>query len=470
MGAKDKEGGKMLKNYEVREQILLMSIGLLLLNGLISFLIGWGADVRVTYRDLSNVSSTYRPGYSSQLYIAGHYGQTSYIYKSSDAGHTWSLFGSVNYAVEPSITATSAYLFMAIRGTQTNNVHIHKWTHSGTWLAVYIPDDNPSYVDHHPSIIQLTSCLAMVYSRTISSGDADIRYVRTDLFGAPLDGPLTVIGGGVNWSDYQYPRLAYAYSGGTPYLHLAYSNHDNNRIHYKKSTDWGTSWPYAEQLISSGDDDRYPDLSTSGSSVWVSYCDLSPGNQSFVQQSTNNGNSWSSFTSPYIQHIQLAPNSAVYAGQSAYTSYITCSGEAVSDNSVTMNNPYLIDIIRTSSDWYVVWNEDDIYIDALSWTGIEESASLEQSIFRLEQNYPNPVVCYTEIHYTILQETNVQLQIYDASGRQIITLVDENQRSGNYRVSWNIHNISKKQLPNGIYFYQLKAESYTETNKMIVLR
>jgi hypothetical protein len=118
----------------------------------------------------------------------------------------------------------------------------------------------------------------------------------------------------------------------------------------------------------------------------------------------------------------------------------------------------------------VVWNEDDIYIDALSWTGIEESASLEQSIFRLEQNYPNPVVCYTEIHYTILQETNVQLQIYDASGRQIITLVDENQRSGNYRVSWNIHNISKKQLPNGIYFYQLKAESYTETNKMIVLR
>jgi hypothetical protein len=118
----------------------------------------------------------------------------------------------------------------------------------------------------------------------------------------------------------------------------------------------------------------------------------------------------------------------------------------------------------------VVWNEDDIYIDALSWTGIEESASLDQYIFRLSQNCPNPVVCYTEIQYSILQESNVQLQIYDASGRQIITLVDENQRSGNYRVSWNIHNISEKQLPNGVYFFQLKAGSYTETKKLIVLR
>jgi hypothetical protein len=52
----------------------------------------------------------------------------------------------------------------------------------------------------------------------------------------------------------------------------------------------------------------------------------------------------------------------------------------------------------------------------------------------------------------------------------MILMAMKSQQAGSYYVSWDIHNISKNQFPNGVYFYQLKTEGFTETRKMIVLR
>ncbi len=61
--------------------------------------------------------------------------------------------------------------------------------------------------------------------------------------------------------------------------------------------------------------------------------------------------------------------------------------------------------------------------------------------------------------------SNVKLKIYDILGREIATLVNETQKPGNYKITWNANN-----QPSGIYFYKLTAGNFVETKKMILLR
>ena len=85
--------------------------------------------------------------------------------------------------------------------------------------------------------------------------------------------------------------------------------------------------------------------------------------------------------------------------------------------------------------------------------------------FRLNQNYPNPFNPTTKISYSLAWECMVTLKVYDILGREIITLVNGIKKRGSYQVEFNGNN-----LASGIYFYILKAGSYFETRKFILLK
>jgi hypothetical protein len=85
--------------------------------------------------------------------------------------------------------------------------------------------------------------------------------------------------------------------------------------------------------------------------------------------------------------------------------------------------------------------------------------------FELSQNYPNPFNPSTTINFSIPQTSFVTLAIYDILGNKIKTLVNDVRSPGNYEVAFDGNNLSS-----GIYFYQLKAENYTQTKKMLLLR
>jgi len=90
--------------------------------------------------------------------------------------------------------------------------------------------------------------------------------------------------------------------------------------------------------------------------------------------------------------------------------------------------------------------------------------------YKLEQNYPNPFNPSTTIRYNILESGRVTLKIYDLLGREIKTLVNENQINGKYQVLWNGENNFGSNVSSGVYFYQLKAGDFIQTKKMILLR
>jgi len=82
------------------------------------------------------------------------------------------------------------------------------------------------------------------------------------------------------------------------------------------------------------------------------------------------------------------------------------------------------------------------------------------------QNYPNPFNSATVIKYYLTKSSFVSLKIYDILGREIKTLVENWQSSGNYTVQWNVPN----DLNSGIYFCVLNTASNTAVKKIMLLR
>jgi Secretion system C-terminal sorting domain len=96
---------------------------------------------------------------------------------------------------------------------------------------------------------------------------------------------------------------------------------------------------------------------------------------------------------------------------------------------------------------------------------VEDHNNGNEIRFELKQNYPNPFNPSTIIQYAVSSRQFVSLKVFDVLGNEIETLVNEEKPSGTYEVTWYANN-----LPSGVYFYQLKAGSFIESKKMILMK
>ncbi|MBK7229668.1 MAG: T9SS type A sorting domain-containing protein [Ignavibacteriales bacterium] len=87
------------------------------------------------------------------------------------------------------------------------------------------------------------------------------------------------------------------------------------------------------------------------------------------------------------------------------------------------------------------------------------------SEFALDQNYPNPFNPSTKINYSIKEKSNVELKIFDLLGSEIATLVNEEKSPGNYEVFFDASKSSS-----GVYLYSIKAGSFVQTRKMLLMK
>jgi hypothetical protein len=98
-------------------------------------------------------------------------------------------------------------------------------------------------------------------------------------------------------------------------------------------------------------------------------------------------------------------------------------------------------------------------------TGVETNNSLLPSSYCLNQNYPNPFNPTTTISYQLPAYSHVKLNVYDILGREVATIVNNNQPAGNYKVEFNAD-----KLVSGVYFYQLKSGNFSQTKKFILMK
>ena len=97
--------------------------------------------------------------------------------------------------------------------------------------------------------------------------------------------------------------------------------------------------------------------------------------------------------------------------------------------------------------------------------GLSENSNTEPVKYKISQNFPNPFNPSTTIGFELPVLSNVKLSVYDELGREVAVLLNDKLSAGSYSYHWDASGYSS-----GIYFYRLKANDFTETRKMIILK
>ena len=98
-------------------------------------------------------------------------------------------------------------------------------------------------------------------------------------------------------------------------------------------------------------------------------------------------------------------------------------------------------------------------------TGISGNQADAVKIFQLFQNYPNPFNPSTNIKFDLKEDSYVTLTVYNIIGQKVAELINSDLSAGFHNVIFNAVNLSS-----GIYFYKLKAGSYSSVKKMELLK
>ncbi len=120
----------------------------------------------------------------------------------------------------------------------------------------------------------------------------------------------------------------------------------------------------------------------------------------------------------------------------------------------------------------------DFYVDEITFTMNEGSGVTDvagnQTVMPLEyalgNNYPNPFNPTTSFSYAIPASNPVTVAVYNATGTLVRTLVNEFKSAGTYTASWDGKDENGRQMPSGIYFYQMKSSHFNSTKKMLLTK
>ncbi len=116
-----------------------------------------------------------------------------------------------------------------------------------------------------------------------------------------------------------------------------------------------------------------------------------------------------------------------------------------------------------------------VYGDTNTLTGISQIGNEMPLKFSLSQNFPNPFNPETKITFQIPLSRGVDseggrgvfavLKVFDALGREVEVLVNQQLQPGTYEVSWDA-----SVYPSGVYYYRLEFGSFSETKKMLLVK
>jgi len=88
----------------------------------------------------------------------------------------------------------------------------------------------------------------------------------------------------------------------------------------------------------------------------------------------------------------------------------------------------------------------------------------------VSQNYPNPFNPATTIEYNVPWRENVTIEIFDALGQKVRTLVKETKSAGSYRTEWNGNDDCGNPVSTGLYLYRFSAGEVAQTKKMLLIK
>ena len=126
-----------------------------------------------------------------------------------------------------------------------------------------------------------------------------------------------------------------------------------------------------------------------------------------------------------------------------------------------------------------IGNQYEYRIADVSYTGvitylktveIEFTDNFISKNFILNNAYPNPFNPVTNIRYGLPKESEVNITIFDITGRKIKTLINSRQEAGWHDIKWNGANEQNTKVGSGMYLYKIAAENFSEVRKILLIR
>ncbi len=195
-------------------------------------------------------------------------------------------------------------------------------------------------------------------------------------------------------------------------------------------------------------------------------------NNNRYYKTTDAGNTWQLLSTGVTYHTISFFHNETTGWAIGAQIYRTTNGCISWD--VTLQNPSSTLTCITFSDlqkgWAAGYN-GVIYGSVL--TAVNQISTEIPSAYSLSQNYPNPFNPSTTIKFTVPQVSSphglggdlVLLKVFDISGREVETLVNEQLQPGTYSTQWNASAYSS-----GVYFYKITAGEFSETKKLLLIK
>ncbi|HEY5123078.1 MAG TPA: T9SS type A sorting domain-containing protein [Ignavibacteria bacterium] len=261
----------------------------------------------------------------------------------------------------------------------------------------------------------------------------------------PLNRPA-ITEANVNWK----PKLAF--SGGsnaTPNGIIAYVRQYSATdwdAYYQRTTNWGNTWSGGY-------------IDGSADTTWT--CDV----QAIKGSTTGQANiTWVNFAGSTGVGVV---KSKVYYGTSTFGAIYTASAFPSATLFGSSRAGYRL---GAADSCLTMWSGAagvGLYATA-GCTGIITGIGNENNtplVYSLNQNYPNPFNPVTKISYAIPVTGLVTLKVYDITGKEVASLVNEVKAAGNYIVDFNGANLSS-----GAYFYKLESGSFSAVKKLMLIK
>ncbi len=116
---------------------------------------------------------------------------------------------------------------------------------------------------------------------------------------------------------------------------------------------------------------------------------------------------------------------------------------------------------QNPAEWEYTWIGDTTHV----LTSVAENRPGVPLVYALEQNYPNPFNPTTTIAYSIAKAGQVRIDLYNALGQKVKTLVNGYKPAGRYQVT-----VDASSLSSGIYFYRIESGSFHAVRKMVLMK
>ncbi|HCN36984.1 MAG TPA: hypothetical protein DIS94_04660 [Bacteroidetes bacterium] len=235
-----------------------------------------------------------------------------------------------------------------------------------------------------------------------------------------------------------------------------------------KTTNGGLSWFNCEINLPTNWPSFLKMSFINGFTGWI------PAGDGRVFKTTNFGSSWDSISkiegvgNSFMQCIKFVDEETGWIGGEDGKLYKSTDGGLnwLQEN-IGLGNFVKLDFINDHIGW-ICGPSGKMYHTT---TGGQTVSFIENNIsslneFELLQNYPNPFNPITKIRFSINKLSDIKLIVYDINGREIVTLVNGKEYTGQYEVTFD-----GNELPSGVYFYSLIINGLkTETKKMILIK